>query len=242
MGRVIMARLEDHAPTPIDDQNINQVWKAQVRTDEGEVVVAYIKRVEEEELVKEAVCALIARAVGLPCPRPMYVLCPAGTLMDTQVIAFGSEDAEARSLRRRIGSGAPETVLKILTQWVKVNDVAAFDEWIANGDRNVGNILFDGSKFTLIDHGQAFDSGTPANQVADVVKALGADVALQKMFKASSLMEAKAATITTDKLHDILAKAKATDTFAQPVATLLNDRSSRIEELLRERYGRRLLI
>ena len=36
--------------------------------------------------------------------------------------------------------------------------VIGFDEWIANGDRNLGNLLWDGEKdFYLIDHGLSMD-------------------------------------------------------------------------------------
>ena len=50
--------------------------------------------------------------------------------------------------------------LMILLFFLKILDISVFDEWIGNGDRNIGNILYDGkSLFNFIDHELALPEG-----------------------------------------------------------------------------------
>jgi hypothetical protein len=51
---------------------------------------------------------------------------------------------------------ASDCRLSALGNWKKLPRAAAFDEWIANPDRNVGNLLWDGvDDWVLIDHARA---------------------------------------------------------------------------------------
>lgn len=59
-------------------------------------------------------------------------------------------------------------LLNILSDWPDINRAIGFDEWIANGDWHIGNILFDGAnQFYLIDHNldmrQPLSPDTPIN-------------------------------------------------------------------------------
>lgn len=46
-----------------------------------------------------------------------------------------------------------EVILRLLKEWPKLNHTVAFDDWVANVDRNLQNILIDGpGKIVLIDH------------------------------------------------------------------------------------------
>ncbi|MGU5528950.1 hypothetical protein [Aeromonas caviae] len=46
-----------------------------------------------------------------------------------------------------------ESLRKILDGWGKLHKTIAFDEWVANQDRNLGNLIIDShSHVTLIDH------------------------------------------------------------------------------------------
>jgi hypothetical protein len=47
-----------------------------------------------------------------------------------------------------------KTLMDIVAGWSKVSDTIAFDDWVANQDRHLGNILVEGkNKVFLIDHG-----------------------------------------------------------------------------------------
>lgn len=143
---------------PFNDQNVNPTWKAHVKTHES-VVVAYIKKVSPRDLYVECVCATIGRALGLPIPMPMIVKVTHDSLNEVpegeSVLAFGSEDAGYPSFRRYVKS---EEAMEKLRAYSKCLDIGVFDEWIANWDRNLGNILYDGGEnFSFIDHENAID-------------------------------------------------------------------------------------
>ena len=55
-------------------------------------------------------------------------------------------------------SAAVKVLLDALLSWKRVREVATFDEWINNRDRNLGNLLFAGAgEFVMIDHGKALE-------------------------------------------------------------------------------------
>lgn len=140
------------------DRNVNPTWKGHVKTHEA-VLVAYIKKVTLQDLYVECVCAIIGRSLGLPIPKPIIVKVTNSVFEEIPdgefVLAFGSEDAGYPSFRRYSQS---EEALEKLKTYSKALDVGVFDEWIANWDRNVGNILYDGGNdFSFIDHENAID-------------------------------------------------------------------------------------
>ncbi|MGB3610675.1 MAG: HipA family kinase [Cellvibrio sp.] len=134
------------------DENVNPTWKAHVQTDK-EITVAFIKPLSARKLYVECICATLGRHLGLPIPRPIIVQIPPhsiGIANDQAILAFGSEDAGYPSLRRHLNDAE---AFEKLALFGKSLDLGVFDEWIANTDRNVGNVLFDGgNNFTFIDH------------------------------------------------------------------------------------------
>lgn len=163
---------------PFDDQNINPTWKAHVKTHDS-VVVAYVKRISCRKLFVECVCAVLGRHLGLPIPKPLIVKISNENFKNIPLskyeLAFGSEDAGYPSFRRYLKSNEAMEKLK---KFSKTLDVGVFDEWIANWDRNAGNILYDGSeKFSFVDHENAIDfelePGEPAksNQIISALYA-----------------------------------------------------------------------
>ncbi|MCH8549481.1 MAG: hypothetical protein LAT80_11445 [Balneolaceae bacterium] len=144
---------------PFRDRNVNPTWKGHVKTHES-VVVAYIKKVTFQELYAECVCATIGRSLGLSIPKPIIVKVTHKALEEIPegdiALAFGSEDAGYPSFRRYTQS---EEALEKLKSYSMILDIGVFDEWIANWDRNVGNILYDGGNdFSFIDHENALDT------------------------------------------------------------------------------------
>lgn len=143
---------------PFNDSNVNPTWKAHVQTSDG-VKVAFVKFVEPRSLYVECVCAVIGRSLGLSIPAPLIVRVTNAAMSSVPVgeaiLAFGSEDAKYPSFRRYINSDCAEAMKK-LAAFSKTIDVGIFDEWIANWDRNIGNMLYDGKDdFYFIDHENA---------------------------------------------------------------------------------------
>ncbi len=143
------------------DKNQNQVWKAFVQLENREII-AYVKLLETpRQLYVECLCAIIGRYLGLPIPMPILVLfTPESKIGGINGIryGFGSEEVNYPSFRRYLGKNKviPDDLRKKLIEYPKLTELALFDEWIANWDRNVGNILFDGgNNFYFIDHEHA---------------------------------------------------------------------------------------
>jgi len=129
-------------------------------------VSAYAKKLSDLEMLVEIMAALIAREIGLPVPEPVIAL-------HNEELLFASIDANYPNLNHRLIwnndnlTDAPENevILKKLADWVSINQAIGFDEWIANDDRNTGNILWNGKEtFVLIDHNRAMRLPFAPNQ------------------------------------------------------------------------------
>lgn len=112
-----------------------------------------VKQVGDREIAAECFCALLGDALTLPTLSPVIVTHPGGG-----GLWFGARDAAYPSLSARlnIGQNVNQVQLmflaQILSTWAQVGHVISFDELIANGDRNPGNVLWNGAAFTIIDH------------------------------------------------------------------------------------------
>jgi len=120
-------------------------------------LMAYAKQLADLDFLAEIVTALIGREIGLPIPEPVIAT-------DGHGYWFASVDIKypdlGRSLaindNRLLDTPGNRAVLQKLADWAEINTAIGFDEWIANGDRNLGNILFDSKgDFYLIDHNLA---------------------------------------------------------------------------------------
>lgn len=140
----------------IHNQNINPVWRGNVYL--GEIRrQMYVKAVEPRTLAVEAICALVGRTLGLPIPRPALVQVNPGVLpgVAMPLVFFGSEAVENPDLKQWLSSNAEEAMRR-LESWSQLLDAGCFDEWLGNGDRHGGNILYGGgNNFVLIDHSEA---------------------------------------------------------------------------------------
>lgn len=132
--------------------------------------VAIVKRDAIQQVVAETFCALLLRGWGVPVPDPYLVA-------DDGSVAFGSADATYPNLSQRLGiagfeSGSAEHLaaiklaMRLASQFPSTPLVAAADEAIDNRDRNLGNILWDGTNEAWIDH--AFALGNGQGRLVDV--------------------------------------------------------------------------
>jgi len=126
---------------------------------------AYIKLLgSDRQLFNELLVAHIGRALSLPIPVPYVVRIDSSLLPESlqppnvaspPTKGFASIDKGSPSLRRLLDeNGSPGVAQRLFRDWKRFDDVAVFDEWLANIDRNAGNLLVHSpEEFWLIDHG-----------------------------------------------------------------------------------------
>lgn len=154
-----------------DDKNLNPTWKSPILTNDNGVVTAFVKALPPRKLFVECACALIGQSLGLPIPQPMIVKVTHDSLPDLlkpddEYYAFASIDVGYPSFRRPISQDSQLAMDKLMA-FKKTVDIGLFDEWIANYDRNIGNILYDGGEdFFFIDHELAIPENLPSSQPA----------------------------------------------------------------------------
>lgn len=139
---------------------------------EGELVRVYVKPLPWPKIIAECFGALLLRHWRLNVPEPLLVEIDGRNW-------FGSLDAEYPSLTRRLLiNDSCDTIerkrrtMDAVAVAMAVPDTPramACDEAIANVDRNLGNILWDGANVAWIDHENTFDVTVPAvNKLAEM--------------------------------------------------------------------------
>lgn len=155
-----VATLVPGTETPAGD-GISGALRCVLRLSDGSRCAAVLKRADLAEVVAEAFGALLLREWGLPVPKP-YLIDEAGA------IAFASADTGYPNLKQHLGlasipAGAARDAavqaMALATSLPSAPLAAACDEAIDNGDRNLGNILWDGDDEAWIDHALAFGRG-----------------------------------------------------------------------------------
>lgn len=157
--------------------------------DDGELKVI-AKQLPLAEIAAELYCSLTARELALPVAPPALLLDTDGT-----TLLFGSIDdgypnfAQAVQLDpRKPDAAAIARLYAGLRNWSAAPEVASFDAWIDNRDRNPSNWLWKSDNdWLLIDHGKALgcDPDYPANNVlhALLMRAIGGDKASTERLK-----------------------------------------------------------
>lgn len=125
-------------------------------------VPLYVRIGTARHIVAELVCSVIGRAIGLPVPEPLIVRIRKGDLPSSRLIdreadetlAFASASVGGDSCAQLLREDS-EHALRLVMTWRHLLPTTAFDEWMANPDRNLGNIVFAAQNLWLIDHAQA---------------------------------------------------------------------------------------
>lgn len=151
--------LPDSEPVGV---GINKARRGIADMGNGHLKVIY-KQLPDEEFAAELFCGLLAIELVLPAPEPIMLFDPL-----TGDMLFGSVDMEYPNALRafNIDRHNPDmSLVKFITEaissWSKAKEVAVFDEWIHNRDRNLENLLFAGAdEFVIIDHGKSLDIDT----------------------------------------------------------------------------------
>lgn len=142
--------------TPAGD-GINRPNRCLVRFPDQTIRGAIVKYLEPEGVAAEVFCATLLRAWGLSVPEPAVVQAPR--------LAFASMDIGYPNLKQRIGwsESLPENVkralelhgARLVAGFPETPRALAVDEAIENRDRNLGNVLWDGTNVAWIDHERA---------------------------------------------------------------------------------------
>jgi hypothetical protein len=190
---------------------------------------AVLKRMASPSVAAEAFCALLLRSWGLAVPEPAIV--------DGNPLAFASIDSGYPNLKQRIGwsDALPESAkaalatygAKLVAGFGETPLALAADEAIDNRDRNLGNILWDGSNVAWIDHERAFGLGgdSDANKLAIMAVMSGDHVGIQKAAIALSLTLGTQAI--SESLLECASLGEATG-FASFVSSRLASLASRV--------------
>jgi len=125
-------------------------------------VPVYLRIANPMPIVAELLCGVIGRSLGLPVPEPFIVTISAGVVPHSRLLpankstlAFASQDVGGTTFSQLLRAGSPGAQA-MLMKWEHLIPVTTFDEWMANTDRNLGNILFISNVLWIIDHAEAF--------------------------------------------------------------------------------------
>lgn len=180
---------------PFNEGNLTATYKTLLKTNGwGQAFPAIVKDLPSRELFNELFAFLVLDELGLPVPPAYLGLVPlsetrvvkAPVLPNGQKLVFASAEVPSPSLKMAAGlDGSPtnkkiqlclERFVPLIAKWGQLGELYAFDSWVANVDRNLGNILFGGvstegtPSLWLIDHGKAFtsDNWTSMDLLPDV--------------------------------------------------------------------------
>ena len=126
-----------------------------VQTDDG-VEQVVLKLLPIKTIVKEALCNVLAKTLGLPVSEALYVNvsnieCSAP---NDAMLAFGTVFIQMQMFMR---GSRDESLTAKFRQWPQLLHAGAFDLWIANEDRLPNNLAMQRSgAYLLFDHGDAF--------------------------------------------------------------------------------------
>lgn len=202
-------------------------------------VTAYAKKLDNRSILVELMSALIGRELNLPIPEPVIA-----ASQDGKDLLFASIDIKHPDLTRSVTcneTGNPlntpqnEAIFQKISDWHTIEQSIGFDEWIANDDRNLGNVLFDGKdNFYLIDHNLAmrppFSYSSPIQNSLMNIKILFSKDELSKQ-RLKNLIHGHIQDISTDLPQEI------SDLIAQEVPEFDNETLSDMVEFLENRLG-----
>lgn len=230
--------------TPINNENINPVWRGNVIVGNGRQVM-YVKEVNARTLAVEVICAILGRSLDLPMPRPALVRVPSGALdgISEATLFFGSESIDTPDLKQWLRTDGANTERHLL-DWTKLLDAGCFDEWIANADRHGGNIMYGGGKnFALIDHSEAIPMNlTPRDPAPENILLKVNSVGKKAQLIDQLYKNAKASTSEYSKTHiyqavlDVLAAASNQQTV-NDLTGFLSQRTDDLLALIARRIG-----
>lgn len=124
-------------------------------------VPLYFRLAPHQATVAELMCSVMAQALGLPTPQPYLLYIPDDTLTGsrfatpgTSLYCVATHDIGGPTFAQLLNQNSA-FAQRLIRAWAHLLPVTAFDEWLANGDRNYHNLLFVAQSLWLIDHAEA---------------------------------------------------------------------------------------
>lgn len=163
-----------------------------IRWSDNEETNAYLKCFPvafPQSLVNEVTGFIVGKGCGLPLPNKMGLMrLPDQFSTDNSFLKWGVVVSELpgsslKSIWKGLGESdqAVISLLDNLFAWSSVENMLAFDDWMANKDRNIGNIIIRSpNDYSLIDH-----SDMPVRQgwsPADLDPSVQVDSKLAKIY------------------------------------------------------------
>lgn len=146
----------------------SETYKAQILDDQDRTITAYVKlTLDPRKIIAELAASQVGRALELNIPRPYLVLVNTDDIPIEfnssfvgrgYMLCFASKQVSDRgySLERAFRSEPPQANM-VISKLFDMNSTVAFDELVANTDRNLGNLIYSPEKkgVWMIDHGRA---------------------------------------------------------------------------------------
>lgn len=158
----------------ISNKGSNPLWTGFVSTNQGEFP-AYIKKCHHYDgLCIEIISSLLGLMLNIPVPKPILVLVEPDhpqIVVEKPTFLFGSQMYDMPSFERFLSDHKLSE--ECLLDYSDLHSVIAFDELIANPDRNNSNILYDGESFRFIDHEKAFSTTQDPRQPISELSKIG---------------------------------------------------------------------
>jgi hypothetical protein len=167
----------------------NKNYFGQIEIPELGSTPAFMKVLDDRQLATEIIVYLAARTLSLPVPVACLALCPvkllpgsqgwnlgvAGSYKPGYILLFASQQ-HGQSIAKQIGWPIEESpsgktfdtlwnsfnarLSSMLVSWTDTAKLICFDQWIANSDRNHGNLVIDSQgAISFIDHERALFEG-----------------------------------------------------------------------------------
>ena len=162
MGKTKTATLvPDESNARITDHHTKRLWKVRSVAD-GRLFIGYFKHLPACQLASEIICAAVGRAIGLNIPE-FYLARPLPEMgQQDDLPAVGFLSAQKRFHLFATWGDSDIDRMQAATGWGGYHLTGSFDEWVANIDRRLHNLIYDPTDrdFWLIDHAHAFGSPT----------------------------------------------------------------------------------
>lgn len=229
------AKILGGTETPAGD-GITGAQRCVLLLEDGSKKAAIVKRGPVGQIAAEAFSALLLRQWGLTVPEPFLV-------DESGKLAFASADNGYPNLKQSLGlDGLPEgaarnaaiqVAMAIACGLPSTSLATACDEAIDNRDRNLGNILWDGTTEAWIDHAFALGEGLTLkdeNKLCVMSIATGDGERLQRAAIAQALL------LERDKPKVVETALSTTYIQSQNLADYVADRLSSLGNRLVARF------
>ena len=141
-----------------------QTYACGIQWNDGKETKAFIKRFENQKalaLVNEVTGYILAKSCGLPVPSYAGLINTVPQQFDDESATFGNWAFVVSSLEGSTPGSFYDindiqtcrTLMDLVAGWDRLSDAIAFDDWVANEDRHLGNIMVAGkNRIYLFDH------------------------------------------------------------------------------------------